>query len=550
MKKKILLTSIVGAIALGLGIGVASYQKETVATHAAEAVIDVPAGIDLRGGAHVTYPVAGSNAGWTYTIITMMNQNVEGDMLYIRARNYSGTETPFSIAVASGNGGQYGVGDASAKYYLYDAFGCNEVERTYLYTTNVQLPAWFDGIVGLPLSNYTVDNWGVGAPDWAHVWRLYIALQPTYNSFANVAWGDVFNLAGLNFDSSELKSPDLFNQFCIAENYSDGQIRLVQHSFTDFDPTAKDLNGGIEVNVTDNYTTVDVCDVTSGENPKQINGSFIWLRIRNFQADAWIQIQIMGCEGCNNVPGNNKPFYYYDVNGNHVATHNSSAYQTIYLPADFDGFIGVPLASLDNVTAAPIRTDWLYGIFVTGWAGAHFVVGDVFGFNQSATGAGYTAMLRDSSTTTFAKYTTLRSHGDLSKTRIYPGFADDEASTFAEQFLSIDCTDYTNDDWDLFSLMFIELSEEMQNYIAETDYSTKTDNELNIVEKAVQRYDLAVVRQSRTQFIAARTVSNYQNALSLYTGFQMDSYAMLIICIALITSIGACLIYFKKRKEQ
>ena len=548
MKKKILLTSIVGAIALGLGIGVASYQKETVATHAAEAVIDVPAGIDVRGGVHLTC-TAGTDENFEVLLLTMMNQNTEGDMLYIRVRNNVSIETPLSISVRSGNGGQYSITQPNLNYYLYDAFGCNEVEKTYLYNTNIQIPSWFDGIVGIPLSNYTGDNWGKGAPNWSLVWMLDIATQPLYNSFTDITFGDIFNSAGLNFDSSELNA-DNWNTYVGVHDGSDGVFRTVQDLKTDFNPTGKDLAGGIEVNVTDNYTTVDVCDVTSGANPKQINGSFIWLRIRNFQADAWIQVQIMGCEGCNNVPGNNKPFYYYDVNGNHVATHNSSAYQTILLPADFDGFIGVPLASLDNVTAAPIRTDWLYGIFVTGWAGAHFVVGDVFGFNQSATGAGYTAMLRDSSTTTFAKYTALRSHGDLSKTRIYPGFADDEASTFAEQFLSIDCTDYTNDDWDLFSLMFLELSEEMQNYIAETDYSTKTDNELNIVEKAVQRYDLAVVRQSRTQFIAARTVSNYQNALSLYTGFQMDSYEMLIICIALITSIGACLIYFKKRKEQ
>lgn len=548
MKKKILLTSIVGAIALGLGIGVASYQKETVATHAAEAVIDVPAGIDVRGGVHLTC-TAGTDENFEVLLLSMMNQNTEGDMLYMRVRNNVSIETPLSISVRSGNGGQYSITQPNLNYYLYDAFGCNEVEKTYLYNTNIQIPSWFDGIVGIPLSNYTGDNWGKGAPNWSLVWMLDIATQPLYNSFTDITFGDIFNSAGLNFDSSELNA-DNWNAYVGVHDGSDGVFHTVQDLKTDFNPTGKDLAGGIEVNVTDNYTTVDVCDNTSGDNPKQINGSFIWLRIRNFQADAWIQVKIMGCLGCQNVPGNNKPFYYYDVNGNHVATHNSSAYQTILLPADFDGFIGVPLASLDNITANPIRTDWLYGIFVTGWTGAHFVVGDVFGFNQSATGVGYTAMLRDSSTTTFAKYNTLRNSGDLSKTRIYPGFADDEASTFAEQFLSIDCTDYTNDDWDLFSLMFIELSEEMQNYIAETDYSTKTDNELNIVEKAVQRYDLAVVRQSRTQFIAARTVSNYQNALSLYTGFQMDSYAMLIICIALITSIGACLIYFKKRKEQ
>ena len=548
MKKKILLTSIVGAIALGLGIGVASYQKETVATHAAEAVIDVPAGIDVRGGVHLTC-TAGTDKNYEVLLLSMMDQNTEGDMLYMRVRNNVSIETPLSISVRSGNSGQYSITQPNLKYYLYDAFGCNEVEQTYLYTTNIQIPSWFDGIVGIPLSNYTGDNWGKGAPNWSLVWMLDIATQPLYNPFTDITFGDIFNSAGLNFDSSELNA-DNWNAYVGVHDGSDGVFHTVQDLKTDFNPTGKDLAGGIEVNVTNNYTTVDVCDNTSGENPKQINGSFIWLRIRNFQADAWIRIQIMGCEGCNNVPGNNKPFYYYDVNGNHVATYNSSAYEQILLPADFDGFIGVPLASLDNITAAPIRTDWLYGIFVSGYTGAHFVIGDVFGFNQSATGVQYTAMLRDSSTTTFAKYNTLRNSGDLSKTRIYPGFADDEASTFAEQFLGIDCTDYTNDDWDLFSLMFIGLSEEMQNYIAETDYSTKTDNELNIVEKAVQRYDLAVVRQSRTQFIAARTVSNYQNALSLYTGFQMDSYAMLIICIALITSIGACLIYFKKRKEQ
>ena len=550
MKKKILLTSIIGVIALGLGFGT-SLSNEAIKTEAAEAVIDVPTGVDARGGAHVTYPVAGSNAGWTYTIISMMEQKTTGDMLYIRARNNVGIETPFTLEIASGNGGKYAIGTADLNYYLYDAFGCNEVERTYLYTTNIQLPAFFDGIVGIPLSNYTVDTWGIGqAPNWELVWRIYIALQPTYNSFANVVWGDVFNAGGLNLDVSVLNNEN-WSTFVVAENYSDGSINAVRAPLTDFDPTGKDLNGGIEINVpnADTYVTADVCDA-AGAAPKQINGSFIWLRIRNFVGEAWIQIQIMGCDGCDNVPGNNKPFYYYDLSGNHVATHNSSAYQTIYLPADFNGFIGVPLASLDNRTTAPVRFDWLYGIFVSAWTGAHFVVGDVFGFNQSAAGSEYTAMLRDSSTMTWDKYTTLRSHGDLIATRIYPGFADDTASTFAAQFLEKDCTDYTDEDWAVFELLFLDLSDNMANYIATTDYSDKTDDELNIVEKAVQRYDLAVVRQNRSAFISGRTVLSNPNALSLYTEGNMNLIINIIVCISLVAAFGACVFFNRKRRNQ
>ena len=549
MKKKILLTSIIGVIALGLGFGT-SLSKEAIKTEAAESVIDVPAtGVDVRGGAHVTYPVAGSDTGWTYTILTMMEQTTTGDMLYIRARNNIGTETPFSIAIASGNGGQYAIGTPDLNYYLYDAFGCNEVEKTYLYTTNIQLPAFFDGIVGLPLSNYTVDVWGTGkAPNWEVVWKIFIGLQPTYNSFANVVWGDVFNAGGLNLDVSVLNNEN-WSTFIAAEDYCDGSINAVRAPLTDFDPTNKDLNGGIEINVSTNYVTADVCDA-AGAAPKQINGSFVWLRIRNFVGEAWIQIQIMGCDGCNNVPGNNKPFYYYDLNGNHVATHNSSAYETIYLPADFNGFIGVPLASLNNKTTAPVRFDWLYGIFVSAWPGAHFVVGDVFGFNQSAAGSGYTAMLRDSSTMTWDKYKALRSNGELSLTRIYPGFADDYASAFATEFLSKDCTDYTDDDWVWYELVFAELSPEMANYVATTDYTGKTDDELNIVEKAVQRYDLAVVRQGRSAFISGRTVLNNPNALSLYTEGNMDLILTVVICITLVAAFGACLLLNKKRREQ
>lgn len=545
--KRIIVSLAAGFLALGGALAVKLNEQKEVSVAKAEAVETFSA--DVRGGARMTYTSA-TNDGWTWVNQPMMNQAVSGGGLYIRMRNYTGIETPITIQICdNGEGGGFcwGVGAENLNYYLYDNQGENEVECTYLYTTNIVLPVYFDGIVYLPLANYTNNLWGAQrAMNPSQIWKIMYGLQPMYNSFANYTIGDVFSAEHLNFDSSELKTQALFEQHFTTENYSaGGTLTATQELFTDFNPVGKDLLGGnmIKTTTSSNYQG-PVADIASME--RSIFGGGFYMRVRNYTGDIWGMLQVMGCEGSNCMPKENKPFYYYDLNGVQTGSIGANAYNGFCIPANFDGFIYVPLSSLYNAEPShPDRYDWIWGIFLTvdaqSFPNRVVVIGDLFSFAD---------MLRDGSTTSHSSFASLRHNNQYGKVCHYPGFTDDGATEWAEYFLNdtYPCNTAAAGVWNDYAGEFASLAAGDQAILLEAVYAGLTDAQKSTVEKAMERYDLAVARQSLTNFISrAPLASNSTNLLKIN---NTSTIVIGIICATVLSLSVAAFFFLKNRRKQ
>lgn len=547
--KRIIVSLAAGFLALGGALAVKLNEQKEVSVARADDFN--PANAHIRGGARMTYGY-GPNAGWTYTSQMMMNQVFTGGGIYIRMRSYCITNiTPITIQLSDTDGTTplvWSVGAPDLHYYLYDNQGENEVECTYLYTTNIELPLGFDGIVYIPLANYT-NNGGSTVRtsiNTSGIWRIIYALQPTYNSFADYTIGDVFSVEHLNFDGSQLTTQTLFTQHFITENYSEGTITATQELFTDFNPADKDLLGGemIKTTTAENYQgpTADLVNME-----RAIYGGGFYMRVRNYSDDIWATLQVMGCDGDNSLPKADKPFYYYDLNGNYVTNYiiNANQYNGFCIPGHFDGFVYVPLSSLYNSTAIAQRFDWIYGIFVTVDAKSFpdrvVVIGDVF----SAVN-----FLRDCSTTTHATFAGLRNTNQFGKVCHYPGFTDDHATEWAEYFLqdTYPCDTAAAGVWNDYAGEFASLAAGDQAILLEAVYAGLTDAQKNTVEKAMERYDLAVARQSLTNFISrAPLASNSTNLLKIN---NTSTIVVGIICATVLSLSVAAFFFLKNRRKQ
>lgn len=541
-----------GFMLLGSGLALTlNKQSEKIQAANAEAVQTYNA--DLRGGAVMTYGAA-TNDGWTWVSQPMMNQTSVGGGIYVRMRNYTGNDTPITIQICDGNGGCYAVGTADLHYYTYDNQGENEVEKTYLYTTNIVLSPFFDGIVYLPYANYTVDCWGVGrAMNSSTIWKIMYGLQPLYNSFAKYTIGDAFTADNLNFDSSELRTSQLFADHFVTENYSDGQIYTTQELFTDFDPSDKDLLGGemIKTTTSDDYSgpTADICS-----NERGIYGYGFYMRVRNYTADIWATLQVMGCEGSVCLPKENKPFYYYNLDGTPHATLpiiNGNAYNGFCIPGSFDGFVFVPLSSLYNsVAGTPDRYDWLWGIFITVDAKSFpdrvVVFGDVFCATTWNTNFG----LRDTSATTHSTFAGLRNTNAYGKVCHYPGFTDDYATPWAEYFLAQTnpCDTAAAGAWADVKSEYQALSANDKEILVEAVYAGLTDGQKSTVEKAMERYDLAVARQSLENFISRPALAGANTGLKLMNN---NNVAIIVVVSVMVAVLGVSFFFvFKLRAKK
>lgn len=555
--KKLAVCLTAGFMLLGSGLALTlNKQSEKIQAANAEAVETFNA--HILGGARMTYGI-GTNDGFAWVNQPMMNQASSGGGIYIRMRNYTGNNTPIAIQIAdNGEGGGllWGVGEANLHYYTYDNQGENEVEKTYLYTTMIELSPFFDGIVYLPYANYTANLWGSelrSSMNTSAIWKIMYGLQPLYNSFADYSIGDVFTAEHLNFDASQLRTSELFAQHFVTENYSDGTITATQELFTEFDPNGKDLLGGemIKTTTSDSYSgpTADICS-----NERGIYGYGFYMRIRNYTADIWATLQVMGCESSVCLPKENKPFYYYNLDGTPHATLpiiNGNAYNGFCIPGNFDGFVFVPLSSLYNsVAGTPDRYDWLWGIFITVDAKSFpdrvVVFGDVFCATTWNTNFG----LRDTSATTHASFAGLRNTNAYGKVCHYPGFQDDGATAWADYFLSETnpCETKAAGAWADVKAEYNALGASDKEILAEAVYAGLTDSQKNTVEKAMERYDLAVARQSLENFISRPALSGSNTSLKLMNN---NNIAIIVVVSVMVAVLGVSFFFvFKLRAKK
>lgn len=538
--KKITLSLMAGAMMLASAVGAFGINhNDQMRSASAEAGITTY-GADVAGGINVTYTAA-TNTNFDWVNAFLANQTTSGSGIYIRMRNNTGIETPITISLADGGGALWTIGTADLTYSLFDSEGKTETTKTYLYTTNIQLPVYFDGIVYLPFANYTVDAWGTGKTNTLSslVWMIKFGIQPAYNSFANYTIGDIFNASGLNTDVSAL--PADFSANFGTEITSDGGVTLARALSTDFNPSGKDLLGGNVIS-TNNLATInegpraDLADAA-----QSIYGSGFFMRAANYGNDVWPMLEVTGCTGGNSTPSSDGYFYYYNLDATSKTTYTCNAYNGFYLPSSFDGFIYVPLSSLHLIAGTEARFDWIYGIFVTvdalAFPNAHVVFGDVFSHANT---------MRDGSSTTHSSFASLRNTNLTSgKVTHNPGFSDDLATAFASLFLeyTYPCDTAAATNWNDLSGEYSSLTSDDKALLVNAIYSGKTEAQKSDIDKAMERYDLAVDRQGLTNFIGRETLSS-RNSLSIN---QNDN--LIIVVASLVALVGVSILFFLKKKK-
>ena len=258
------------------------------------------------------------------------------------------------------------------------------------------------------------------------------------------------------------------------------------------------------------------------------------------------------------MPKNGSPFFYYDVDGVFLQKYNASAYNTFFIPAHFDGFIFVPVSSLYNGAAGtPDRYDWLWGIFVTvdalSFPNSVVVFGDVFqGACTRTTGDDANAFVfgRDTSKSSHSSFSSLRNTNSYGKVCHYPGFTDDGATEWAEYFLTqtYPCTTAAAGAWSDVGGEFNSLAAADKEILVEAVYAGLTDSQKNSVEKAVERYDLAVKNQSLTNFMS-RTPLAGTNKVNLINT-NNTTIIIVVACSIMAISAALFLVIRLKRKEN
>ncbi|MGI5881367.1 MAG: hypothetical protein ACOX6L_12455 [Syntrophomonadaceae bacterium] len=536
---------ILSALILGSGLTASKLHtpKETMVAKAA-GFETFNANIAL--GARMSYG-AGTTTDFDWVNCVMMNQASTGSGIYIRMRNYTGVKTPITAQIADGDGALWAVGIANLKYYTYSRLGEFEKECTYLYTTNIELDPYFDGFVYLPYSNYTVDVWGLGKPSMntSKIWKVMFGLQPIYNGYANYTIGDAFSAGGLMLNCETIVDDQFGTVFFTTEKYSDGTITATRELATEFRADDKNLLGGTVIKTHTAATSIGVvADLVTAE--RGIFGYGFYMRVQNQTGDIWPMLQVMGCDGDNCLPKAGAPIYYYEADGTYLTLHDASAYNTLFIPSGFDGFIYVPLSSLYNANpSAPVRFDWLYGIFMTidalAFPNRVLNIGDIF----AATGP----LLRDTSASTHTVFAGYRNNANgVGQLCHYPGFVDDGATEWAEAFLlaTTPCDTAAGTVWADYETEFINLSADDQALLVDAVYTGLTDEKKTSVQQAMQRYDLAVQRQSLDNYMARALlpVSTQTMRPSMDDNQQM----LMIIVIAFALLAGGYLFIHKKRR--
>lgn len=542
--KKIFLSLVAGTMAIGVGVAAYGLTSKTNSTMiGAKADSINPLNGDIVSGVTASYTAAtDGNVEFAWLNLTSQLQTSSGSGVYIRMRNNTGTETPLVTQIADGGGAMWTIGTADLNYYLYDTEGVTSTTKTYLYTTMIQLPAYFDGIVYLPFANYTVDAWATGKSNLlsSALWKVMLGLQPLYNSFANYTAGDMWTAANFNIDASTVASDD--TAVFTTENYSNGTIAIVRSYAGDFTPTGKDVIGGNIITTLSSATSGSaVADLATAA--QGIYGSGFFMRVINYSSTAiWPMLQVMGCDGDNSTPTDGAIFWYYDNTGANKTAHACNPYNGFYIPGSFDGFIYVPESSLHLIAGSSTRFDWIYGIFATvdaaAFPGAHVVFGDVFS---------HANFLRDGSETTHTSFAALRNSGTNASVLHNPGFSGELATSFAQTFLenTYPCDTAAATNWADLKSEYDALSDDDKALLLQAIYSDKIDTQKSDIDKAMERYDLAVTVQSLNNFIG-RTVTSSRG----FSNGLVDNNTTFIMIIIASLSLCALAAYFLLKKKK
>lgn len=308
---------------------------------------NVPTG-DLLGSVRVKCTQARSSDVGNVTEINVGgsgNSDWSGTGVYLRMKNYTATTTPITFKLNSTNGTIIAPTTGVNQTY-FDKDGnsvTGEVARGW--GNYLMLPANFDGFIYL---NYTTQMTKIqGTADFTSnsIWRLYLEYSGSYDSYADFAIGDIFTDTKSVLDTSEL-STEAFNSTFI--NQASAYQTHTQNARAEEDTFIPDgdLRGGVEATQS-GYGGFMV----KFDDLKDFSGG-VYARVQNLSnTESWVMVHAASDWFANRaVTKNDASMYLFDANGSNKQTISINNVGYFGLPANFDGFIGIPASSFSGDT--------------------------------------------------------------------------------------------------------------------------------------------------------------------------------------------------------
>ena len=500
----------------------------------------------LNKGVRVSFKATSATSISTLRVWLGSGVNTSSNCIYIRMRNYTSVDTPIELEFENSTG--YKVKPTASKpFYTYGLDGGNETLRSFRnFGSYLMLPGNFDGYIYIPFTSLTTSE--VGTRDLTSLKYIYFSIDTKYDAYANFAIGDVFD-SNTYLDVSSLSNGTFSSRF-LKRGFT-ANIVTSRLPETDFDPTGKDLLGGIRMTLNASPSDINTQWILRSSN-HDLSGEGLYLRLKNNTVNPhYLVFYVLDTTNHRMQLGLNKPIYYYDTSANLISNTPSRDFGTyFFVPSSFDGFIFIPYTSLiDEVgwggnNGGVMHYDSIAHLYFGASAyydsALNITFGDVF---SSST------YLYDGSS---SKYNELNKHTEKVWNPTYTNLAFvegylTEAEVFAQEFLDLTypCDTNAKVNWNTVKTKFQALSNSAKDEMKKANYAGKTYANCSIIEQAMWRYDLAVANQGLDNFI--NRAQSIKQPLMVYSN---NSNNIFVIVIALTSISGIILLAMKKNKKE
>ena len=305
---------------------------------------------DLLGAAQVTCTNARSeDVGNTIEINANKagNSDMSGTGIYFRMKNYTATETPLTVQINSTNGTIIAP-TTNVKQTYYDKTGTEVAgSNPRNFGNYLMLPANFDGFVYMNYATQMTKTKGADEFTPNSIWRIYVSYSGSYDSYANYAIGDIFTDTTNVLDTSTLDTEG-FNSVFINQCADYQAVTQLARTEEDTFIPDGDLKGGIQV---------DASTLGYGGFMMKFGGLVdcsdgIFVRMKNMKAaSTWLMIHVASDWFANrSINTKGASMYLYENDGTTKTSKVVNEYGYFEIPANFDGYLNIPMASLSGDT--------------------------------------------------------------------------------------------------------------------------------------------------------------------------------------------------------
>ena len=340
MKKiKLILAGLLAATAIGL-TSLINQDMDSQGVHA----IDLA--LELNGGAKVKYIANSANTAEEYISASLDTHSNEGNYFGVRIKNRNAFDVDVHVIMESDNGHASQI-KANGAYDVYDVDGVKIETKRSTNGRYVTIPSKFDGSFTISSLNLgDVPEWDQGetTKDVKNIKAIHFGVIATTQD-VSLDISDIFTSTLINLDASSLSDEEFATHYVI-ENQSQ-KITVERLPVEDFIPN-HDLNGAALTMVQQDNEDIGAYFMFLPEETDLSNDNFIFLRIKNgWLYQFYIQFYVLSTNGHRMALGTSKTVYNYDSEGKNKTLSSSREFGSyLYIPGQFDGYLGVPYTSL------------------------------------------------------------------------------------------------------------------------------------------------------------------------------------------------------------